>query len=326
MTSLNDQFENMTPAQKAFVLNMLVNKVLKNPKKYGLGGDGVLRVGDRLDFTGLFENVEEIKSILDKAKQTIVEGGPQEKLILANNEKIAGWVKENPDAKLANNQVPNILGDKPKTESVPELRPEIPAEKIDRPEIPSEKTDEIIKEQIQEEIKKAEERIAELEKNKKPEAAPAKNETISANIIPPTPPRIERTFSSDRITQMTETAIETAFNEEIDKIYGSRKFLRKVDGVNSPEWVFMNRLSAKEVLQYARKDSLSKLSVNTEILDKSAKHQKFINTMISHIREAGNDFEPYENEKVGDFFKRLGGFVMKKYTPSHQGDRLRLAA
>jgi hypothetical protein len=52
----NDQFKNVTPAQKIYILSILIDKVLQNPRDYGLNADGSLRVGDIVDFTKLFEN------------------------------------------------------------------------------------------------------------------------------------------------------------------------------------------------------------------------------------------------------------------------------
>lgn len=321
MTSLNDQFEGMTSAQRAYILSMLVNKVLKNPVEYGLGGDGILRVGDELDFTKLFENIREIQSLFDKAKQTISPGSPQEKSILANNEKIANWIKENPNAKLTNDKVPEILNNETKIKDIPETEPSVSTEKTGSgAETPSKETVEVIRKQMQEEIKKAEERIAELEANKESGPTLIKEEKISEEVSPTSlpNPHIERTLYSDKKTQAMGAAIEAAFNEEINNIYGVRKLWKRESGIDNPEWIFMSRLPAGEVLQYARKDSnQSKLSIDVSALNKSNKHQKFINTMLNLIEEAGSDFKPYEKERVDEFFKRLGGFVMEKHTQNN---------
>jgi hypothetical protein len=114
----NEQFKGMTEAQKTYVLSVLTNKTLQNPADYGLGDEEFLHVGDKTDFTKLFENSKEVKSIFDKAKDTIAPGSAQEHSILANKVKISAWVKENPHVKLNTDKVEEILSGKPKAESV----------------------------------------------------------------------------------------------------------------------------------------------------------------------------------------------------------------
>ena len=72
MGILNDQFKGITPAQKTFVLSMLIDKIYKNPTDYGLNEDGILRVGDKLNFSKPFGKREEIKSILPKQKKLLL--------------------------------------------------------------------------------------------------------------------------------------------------------------------------------------------------------------------------------------------------------------
>src|SRR3989344_2130474 len=131
----NDQFKGMTEAQKTYVLSIMTNKALQHPENYGLGHEGAIHIGDKTDFSKLFENTKEVKSILDKAQETISPGSAQENSILTNNAKIADWVKENPNVKITNDKVAEILATKPKVEVIPE--PVVPkTEVIPEPVIP----------------------------------------------------------------------------------------------------------------------------------------------------------------------------------------------
>lgn len=122
----NEQFKAMTEAQKTYVLSALVNKTLENPAEYGLGNNGSIYVGDKTDFTKLFENSKEIKSIFDKAKQTITENSQQAKTIIENNQKITGWVSEHPGIKPTSDKVNEILNFKPGTKIVEPIKAPIP--------------------------------------------------------------------------------------------------------------------------------------------------------------------------------------------------------
>ena len=81
----NGQFKGMTEAQKTYVLSTLTNKALQHPENYGLGRGGAIHIDDKTDFTKLFENTKEVKSIFNKAEQTIATGSAQEISILENN-------------------------------------------------------------------------------------------------------------------------------------------------------------------------------------------------------------------------------------------------
>lgn len=329
MTTLNDQFKSMTPAQKTFVLSMLVNKVLKTPKDYGITNDGVLKIGDKLNFTKLFENNQEIKSIFDKALQTIISGSPQEKSILTNNEKIASWIKENPNAKLTNDKVAEILGDRPKKEVIPEPIPEIPVEQINKPEIPSKETGKIIEEQIQSEIAAAKSRLAELEGNKANTAIETLNkqkaehmyqghqeiEEAKQHILtenPPRNPNLIRSFDSDTNLNME---VERAFSDEIDHIYGKQGLmgLGKMAGTETKEWKEMARLPASKVVEYYTGDSV-KSGLDSETINKLSKtqsHNALMRQMIGLMEQTSGTVKPFEGERVESFIKRLGGFVLR---------------
>lgn len=349
----NDKFKAMNEAQKTFVVSTLANELMEDPSSYGLHENGDLLVGDKVDFTELFKDVKGTNAILDKAEH-LSDG--QVKSIMENNEKIADWVEKHPNELLTNEKVSEILATKSGVEiSEPPVLPNIkPSEVVvpeaighiePAPEFPTEiqtvpkpeglqfdlpageagNGEAIVaggagitgaaalstlggerKNQLYKEIEEARNRLSQLE------TSTGTSQTI--NNVMPINSRMERTYYSD--TQEA-SIVEGAYRSEVNSIYDSRGLLKKTSGIDSSEWAFMNKLPAEEVLQYARKDSSqSKLSIDTNVLDKSGKHQKFISRMIELLEEAGDGFRPYKNEKVGDFFKRLGGFIMKKRTLS----------
>lgn len=309
----NEQFKGLTEAQKTYVLSTLTNKALQNPQEYGLGDEGALHIGDKTDFTKLFEDTKEIRSILEKAKQTIAENSPQEKSILANNEKIASWVKENPEAKLTNDKVSEILATKPKTEAP---ITEIYEDQVPGPEPDVSVTMESSKPVFSEDLV--------VENAVKPQTGANQEQLI--NEIAEAKKRLGvleeeksglRTMAGD--TSMIQE-IEKAFNTEIDNIYGHKGWLGmgKIDGVSTKEWGFMKGLPAGKVLEYFRDPESSSLPKNVlQELGTSEKHRGLVeqvtNLMDEAYQKAQVDFKPFDNgEKMEAFIKRLGAFLMKQ--------------
>lgn len=318
----NEQFKGMTEAQKTYVLSALTNKVLQNPEQYGLGKGGVLSVEDKTDFTKLFEDTKEIKSVFSKAEQTIAPGSHQEESILANNKKIANWVNKNPDESLTNDKVSEILADKPKmevdTEPIEPMKVEVAenapvvepihspiSDTLEKPKIgPEQKAiNEILPHeknnfnegQIHEEIEKAKERLAHLEGN-------TRN------------PNLERTLVSD--TKINQE-VETAFRNEIDGVYGKKGVfgLGKINGLNSKEWGEMAKLPASKVVEYYTGDS-TKSGLASEVVEKLSKsksHNALMKQVAGLMEQSGGTVKPYENENVDQFVKRLGGYVLKTH-------------
>lgn len=323
MGILNDQFKSMTPAQKTYVLSILINKIYKSPTDYGLSEDGVLRIGDKLNFSKLFENGEEVKSVFAKAKETIIEGSSQEKNILENNEKIAAWVDKNPNTRLTNDKVAEILNTKieasptldvgqkiPEPEIVPETSPKITESintepKLSVADLPETKT--AIQNQLEKEIEDAKQRLATLTSSERKTEQSIDYENIK---------RAEgglRSFGSD--TEFLK-ALETNFRNEIDYIYGERGLfgLKKIEGVNTKEWGFIRGLDANKVLNYFRDPENSDLSPKVLVeLGQSEKHRALMEHLDGLLNSAGGGVKPFENgETMEAFIKRLGSFLMRK--------------
>lgn len=121
----NDQFKGMTEAQKTYVLSILTNKVVQDPTTYGVGDGGSLNIGDKTDFTKLFENSNEIKSLIKKAVKTVTPGSLQEVSILKHNTQISSWLNDHPGEKLTNDKVAEILATKSKAPVELTLKPSL---------------------------------------------------------------------------------------------------------------------------------------------------------------------------------------------------------
>jgi len=334
MAILNDQFNTMTLAQKTYVLSMLVNKILQNPKDYGLNDDGIMQIGSEVDFTKLFEDTKEIKSIFDKAKQTIVEGGAQEKSILANNEKISDWVKANPNGELTNDKVSEILSGKLKVETV--IQEEFQESKIPEPEINKlEETkinidNKIIPEDVG--IKEAvgatvaggadlttmsvleRERREQMEK----EIEEAKNRLQVLEDGNSQSSNLERSFASDSRYIQSDKAVEEAFRSEINGVYeesGPWGF-GKIEGIKTKKWGEMAKLPADNVVEYYTGDSTkSGLPLDTiEKLSNSKKHNAMMKQVIGLMEQSNGAVKPFKNENMEQFIRRLGGYVLKTYS------------
>src|SRR3989344_2595842 len=267
----NDQFKGMTEAQKTYVLSIMTNKALQHPENYGLGHEGAIHIGDKTDFSKLFENTKEVKSILDKAQETISPGSAQENSILTNNAKIADWVKENPDVKITNDKVAEILATKPKVETIPEpIVPEVPVEAVPPGSTPLETPTPEVQETPVEVVptepihhpdtstdNPAPEPIAEhsiyessaedilQRKQLENEVAEAKQrlqtlETNKGGL---------RTMAGDVYVHSDAKA---ALTNEVNRFYDKHNFLGfgTVGGINTSEWRFMSKLPANKILEY----------------------------------------------------------------------------
>jgi len=320
----NEQFKGMTEAQKTYVLSTMTNKALQHPENYGLGHEGAIHIGDKTDFSKLFENTKEVKSILNKAQETISPGSAQENSILTNNAKIADWVKENPNVKITNDKVAEILATKPKVEVIPEpvvpktevipepvipvVEPEAPVEAtplepahpetiaetpppepvLEQP-IPKSSPDDLLQQkQLKDEIAEARQQLQTLEANK-------------GGL---------RTMFNDASEQGdVKAALTNGVNTFYDKhgVFG----FGTIAGINTSEWRFMSKLPANKILEYYTHDATkSGLSAKIiEELSKSPKHDVFIKQVAGFIEQS--NVKPFENENIEQFLERLTSFVLK---------------
>jgi len=310
----NEQFKGMTEAQKTYVLSSLTNKVLQNPENYGLNKAGSLNIGDKTDFTKLFENTKEVNGVFAKAKETIMEGSAQEKSILLNNEKIAAWVEAHPNESLDEGRVTEILNSKPevKVAPVPETVTEVPTEKsvIETPAV-LEMSDTPAPEP---------EPAPQVESEPQPEA---NNVSEMLNEIEEAKKRLEVLEGGRGMRSMmgdisAEQGVEKAFRDEINSIYEQSGFLGlgKVPGINTKEWGEMARLPASKVVEYYTGDS-AKSGLPNEILEKLTKsknHNALMRQTAGLMEQANGAVKPFENENMEQFIKRLGGYVLRTYS------------
>jgi hypothetical protein len=109
----NERFKNLTEAQKTFIVGFYNNNVLDNPSDFGVREGGNILVGDKISLEKLFTNKNEFESFIDKVVKDIAPGSTREASILENNLKIKTWVKLNPDVRVTNEKVADILSGAP---------------------------------------------------------------------------------------------------------------------------------------------------------------------------------------------------------------------
>lgn len=177
------------------------------------------------------------------------------------------------------------------------------------------------RQELENEIKAARERLEEIEKSSKIVQMPSKRGIIEADSL--------RTMKGDtnNIIQMVnrggelsnlDNAVEKAFYDEVQNVYGKDGLMGigRVVGVNSKDWGLVKGLSANEVIKYFT-DNSTETNLPPNIvseLTKSAKHQAFGKQLLGLIDMTDGNVKPYENENVMDFTKRLGKFVMEKHS------------
>lgn len=165
------------------------------------------------------------------------------------------------------------------------------------------------REKLEGEIKAAQDRLNELERNHV-----AKNTGGSLKN-----PNLERSYASDKKIFYSERDFleraRKAFENETDRIYGQKGLFKNVKGVETNEWKEISRLPALNVVKYCTGDSQNSglPTVAIEKLSKSEKHGEFLHQIIGLLEQTNGEIKPFENENTEQFFKRLGEFVLKKY-------------
>jgi len=122
----NEQFRGFTEAQKNNAISYFTNKgigrEIGDPEKYGLTSDpdfGVkVETGKEIDLSKLLGDAEEVKKVLDGAAKKTLE---EQQNILHKDAQIATYLQENPNVKLTNDKVAEILATKPKVEAINEI-------------------------------------------------------------------------------------------------------------------------------------------------------------------------------------------------------------
>lgn len=346
----NDKFKNLSgagspqeiadqiEAKQTRVLQSLVDEVLKNNEKYGIGSNGEISIGQRVDFSNLFADSKKLETLLNEAENL---KPAQITSIIDSNHKIETWLSENPGKKLDLNEIisgngasteikPSATGLEPPTLtkppiSVPEeldklkpLSPEIPSQDIEIPR-PQLEPDPVRLKLAQNEVVDPQARFAASE-----EVVKAKKEL---GILGDGRERL-RTMSSDTSvvakTAEINEAVNQVFNNEIDNIYGESHLLglQKIAGVATKEWKTISGLPARRVLEYFKSPETSDLPQTIlQELQTSEKHRKLVEWVADLVEEAHKhsnaDFKPYDNgENMESYIKRIGGFLMRQQSQS----------
>ncbi|PIR40305.1 MAG: hypothetical protein COV33_00500 [Candidatus Zambryskibacteria bacterium CG10_big_fil_rev_8_21_14_0_10_34_34] len=238
-------------------------------------------------------------------------------------------MQENPNVKLTNDKVAEILATKPKVEAINEIpepsESEAPVEPSPILKTPTEV--EPIKSNIPETLKNPV--IVEPIKSDIPDNLETNSDSELEHIAEPLPPpelggskntvNNVRSMTSDVNSIISgtklEAQVEEAFRNEINGVYGKSGFMGigKVIGVNTPEWGKMAKFPANNVVEYYTGDS-NRAELPEEIineLSKSKKHSILMRQVIGLMEQTNNTVKPYNNENMEQFIKRLGTFLMK---------------
>jgi hypothetical protein len=128
-----EKFSGLDEARKTYLIDAIKDKIAADPEKFGLTDPDKLQVGQKIDFSSIFEDKTATDQIFEKAQVLTEE---QTENILKNNEILREWVKEHPGEALTSEKVEEILHIPPAEtftaeiteETKPEEAPEIPVE------------------------------------------------------------------------------------------------------------------------------------------------------------------------------------------------------
>ena len=133
-----DKFNSLNEAQKTYVIDAIKDKVAAHPEKFGLTDIDQLKVGQKIDFSSIFEKNEELQKIFEKAGNLTPQ---QTENILHHNQKILNWIKAHPHEDLTSEKVEQILHQKPSGVLEPQIdeqisqEPQIDEQALQEPQI-----------------------------------------------------------------------------------------------------------------------------------------------------------------------------------------------
>ncbi len=99
-------FNNLNPAQKTYVIDVMKDKIAQNPAGFGLKNIDKIKIGQKFDFTKLLENKADVAKVFEQAKHL---SSSQLKDIAHNNEAILDWVGNHHGQVLNSAKIEDIL-------------------------------------------------------------------------------------------------------------------------------------------------------------------------------------------------------------------------
>jgi len=110
-----EKFVGLDKATQTHLIDAVKDKVAENPEKFGLEDIDKLKVGQKVDFSGIFEDKGSVDKMFGQAGDLV---DSEKASILSNNNKIEEWVSGHPGEELTSGKVDEILG--VKTEVTPD--------------------------------------------------------------------------------------------------------------------------------------------------------------------------------------------------------------
>jgi len=103
---IGEQFTGLDEARKTYIIDAIKDRIAANPKAFGLDNIDQLKIGQKIDFSKIFEDKSFLDKIMEKA------GGlksPELKSILNHNRILSEWLKAHPNEALTSSRVEEIL-------------------------------------------------------------------------------------------------------------------------------------------------------------------------------------------------------------------------
>jgi len=130
-----EKFTGLDEARKTYVIDAIKDKVAAEPEKFGLTDIDKIKIGQKVDFSSVFEDKTEIEGFFDRAG---VLSQAQVESIEHNNQILKNWLVEHPGEELTSEKVEEILAKGkvvPPAEAVPPAAEEELAKLMERNEM-----------------------------------------------------------------------------------------------------------------------------------------------------------------------------------------------
>lgn len=99
-------FQDLNEAQKTYLVDAIKDRIAENPEKFGLTDPDKLAIGQKIDFSSVFEKDSDLQELVGKAKGLTQ---AQMENIGRNNATLRDWVKAHPGEALTSDKVEDIL-------------------------------------------------------------------------------------------------------------------------------------------------------------------------------------------------------------------------
>jgi hypothetical protein len=124
-----EKFTGLDQARKIYVIDAIKDKIAANPQEFGLGDIDKMEIGQKIDFSSIFEDKAGVNKIFEHSealKQAAIDN------IGKNSQILENWAQEHPGEKLTSGKIEEILSAHKVTPTPEAPTPEAPSAEMNK--------------------------------------------------------------------------------------------------------------------------------------------------------------------------------------------------